>query len=90
MDAFLPSVGEWTSVLALAEDRERIYFEHFWNNFAADPARSVSEADRQFYAATYAQPGGMRAGFEVFRAFEQDSKDFAGFAQRKLTCRCWC
>jgi hypothetical protein len=30
-------------------------------------------------------PGAMRAGFEVFRAFEQDAKDFAGFAQNKLT-----
>ena len=26
----------------------------------------------------------MRAGFEVFRAFEQDAKDFAGFARTKL------
>jgi pimeloyl-ACP methyl ester carboxylesterase len=100
MDAFLPGVGDWTSVwllrdlwhfhfygktpLALVEGRERIYFEHFWNDFAADPARSVSEADRQFYAAAYAQPGGMRAGFEVFRAFEQDAKDFAALAKTKL------
>ena len=101
MDAFLPGVGDWTTVwllrdlwhfhfygptpLALVAGRERIYFEHFWNDFAADPAKSVSEADRQFYAAAYAQPGGMRAGFEVFRAFEQDAKDFAGFAKTKLT-----
>ena len=42
---------------------------------------SVSEADRQFYAAAYAQPGAMRAGFEVFRAFEQDAKDFAALRQ---------
>jgi pimeloyl-ACP methyl ester carboxylesterase len=71
--------------LALVEGgRERIYFEHFWNDFAADPARSVSEADRQFYAAAYAQPGAMRAGFEVFRAFEQDAKHFASFARTKL------
>ena len=27
----------------------------------------------------------MRAGFEVFRAFEQDGKDFAQFAETKLT-----
>jgi len=27
----------------------------------------------------------MPAGFEVFRAFEQDAKDFALFAQTKLT-----
>ena len=101
MDAFLPGVGDWTSVwllrdlwhfhfygktpLALVDGRERIYLEHFWNDFAADPTRSVSEPDRQFYAAAYAQPGGMRAGFEVFRAFEQDAKDFAGFAKTKLT-----
>jgi pimeloyl-ACP methyl ester carboxylesterase len=27
----------------------------------------------------------MRAGFEVFRTFEQDGKDFAEFARSKLT-----
>lgn len=100
LDAFLPGVGDWTSVwlmrdlwhfhfygptpLALVAGRERIYFEHFWNDFAADPAKSVSEADRRFYVAAYAQPGGMRAGFEVFRAFAEDAKDFAGFARTKL------
>jgi pimeloyl-ACP methyl ester carboxylesterase len=101
MDAFLPGVGDWTTVwllrdlwhfhfygetpLKLVAGRERIYFEHFWNDFAADPKHSVPEADRQFYARSYAQPGAMRAGFEVFRAFEQDAKDFAEFAQIKLT-----
>ncbi|MGE0718020.1 MAG: alpha/beta fold hydrolase [Alphaproteobacteria bacterium] len=100
MDAFLPGVGDWKSVwllrdlwhfhfygptpLALVEGRERIYFEHFWNDFAADPKRSVSEADRQFYAAAYAQPGAMRAGFEVFRAFERDAADFAEMARTPL------
>jgi pimeloyl-ACP methyl ester carboxylesterase len=100
MDAFLPGVGDWTNVwlmrdlwhfhfygktpLALVEGRERIYFEHFWNDFAANPEKSVSEADRQLYAAAYAQPGAMRAGFEVFRNFEQDASDFAGFARTRL------
>ncbi len=100
MDAFLPGVGDWTKVwllrdlwhfhfygktpLALVKGRERTYFEHFWNDFAADPKRSVSEADRRFYAAAYAKPGGMRAGFEVFRNFEQDAKDFGEFAKTKL------
>jgi len=100
MDAFLPGVGDWTKVwllrdlwhfhfygttpLALVKGRERTYFEHFWNDFAADPKRSVSEKDRQFYAKSYAEPGAMRAGFEVFRAFEGDAKDFAGFAKTKL------
>ena len=101
MDAFLPGVGDWKNVwllrdlwhfhfygvtpLKLVTGRERIYFEHFWNDFAADPKHSVPEADRRFYARAYAQPGAMRAGFEVFRAFEQDAKDFAEFSQTKLT-----
>ena len=101
MDAFLPGVGDWKTVwllrdlwhfhfygevpLKLVAGRERIYFEHFWNDFAADPKHSVPEADRRFYATAYARPGAMRAGFEVFRAFEQDAKDFAEFATTKLT-----
>jgi pimeloyl-ACP methyl ester carboxylesterase len=101
MDAFLPGVGDWTTVwllrdlwhfhfygetpLKLVAGRERIYFEHFWNDFAADPKHSVPEVDRRFYARSYAQPGAMRAGFEVFRSFEQDAKDFAQFAQTKLS-----
>lgn len=100
MDAFLPGVGDWTKVwllrdlwhfhfygetpLKLVDGRERTYFEHFWNDFAADRTRSIPEADRQFYAAEYAKPGGMRAGFEYFKSFEQDAKDFAVFAQTKL------
>jgi len=101
MDAFLPGVGDWTKVwllrdlwhfhfygetpLKLVAGRERIYFEHFWNDFAADPKKSVSEQDRRFYAEAYGQPGAMRAGFEVFRNFEQDARDFSGFAQTRLT-----
>ncbi len=100
MDAFLPGVGNWRDVwlmrdlwhfhfygktpLALVHGRERIYFEHFWNDFAADPKHSVPERDRRIYAKAYGRPSGMRAGFEYFRAFGQDAKDFAGFAQTRL------
>jgi pimeloyl-ACP methyl ester carboxylesterase len=100
MDAFLPGVGKWRDVwlmrdlwhfhfygktpLALVHGRERIYFEHFWNDFAANPAHSVPERDRRFYAKAYARPGGMRAGFEYFRAFEKDAEEFARFAQKPL------
>ena len=93
MDAFLPGIGDWKNVwlmrdlwhfhfhgevpLALVKGRERTYFEHFWNDFAADPKHSVPEADRRFYAKEYAKSGGMRAGFEYFKNFERDAKDFA-------------
>ena len=100
MDAFLPGIGAWQNVwllrdlwhfhfhgptpLALVSGRERIYFEHFWNDFAADPKHSVPEADRRFYAKAYAQPGGMRAGFEYFKAFEQDAAEFAELGKTPL------
>ncbi len=100
MDAFLPGVGNWRDVwlmrdlwhfhfygktpLALVHGRERIYFEHFWNDFAANPKHSIPERDRRFYAKAYARPGGMRAGFEYFHAFEKDAEDFARFAQTPL------
>jgi len=101
MEAFLPGVGDWNSVfllrdlwhfhfygktpLALVTGRERVYLEHFWNDFAANPEKSLSEEDREFYANAYAQPGHMAAGMEVFRAFPQDAEDFAAFAKIKLT-----
>lgn len=101
MDAFLPGVGDWQKVwllrdkwhfnfygetpLKLVDGRERIYFEHFWNDFAADPKHSMSEADRQYYTRQYARPGRMKAGFEYFHAFPQDAEDFAGFAKQPLT-----
>jgi len=100
LDAFLPGVGQWKDVwllrdlwhfhfygktpLALVKGRERIYFEHFWNDFAADKTRSVPEKDRRIYAAAYARANGMRAGFEYFRSFELDAKDFAAFSTKRL------
>ncbi|RKH01689.1 alpha/beta hydrolase [Corallococcus sp. CA053C] len=101
MDAFLPGIGDWKQVwllrdlwhfhftgetaLALVKGRERTYFEHFWNDFAADRNHSVPEADRQLYTKAYAQPGGMQAGFEYFKSFERDAQDFAKFGETKLT-----
>jgi pimeloyl-ACP methyl ester carboxylesterase len=100
LDAFIPGVGDTTNLfllkdlwhfhfygptpLALVSGRERTYFEHFWNDFASDGKKSVSEADRQFYAKKYAQPGAMKAGMEVFRNFDHDAKDNAVFAKTKL------
>jgi pimeloyl-ACP methyl ester carboxylesterase len=101
MDAFLPGIGNWKDVwllrdlwhfhfhgevpLALVKGRERTYFEHFWNDFAADPKQSIPEAARRIYASAYAQPGAMRAGFEYFKAFSQDANDFGQFSKTKLS-----
>ena len=101
MDAFLPGVGQWEAVYnnpgfwhfrfngptpeKLVQGRERLYFEHYWNDFAADKTRSIPEGDRKAYTAAYARPGRMKAGWEYFVSFTQAAKDFAQFAQTQLT-----
>jgi pimeloyl-ACP methyl ester carboxylesterase/uncharacterized RmlC-like cupin family protein len=101
MDAFLPGVDGWEAIYnnpgiwhfrfngptpeAIVRGRERTYFEHFWNDFAADKTRSLPEADRQAYTAAYARPGRMRAGWAYFVSFQQAAMDFARLAQTKLT-----
>lgn len=101
IDAPLPGVGPWDEILKnplllhfrfggpdmerLVAGRERIYLDRFWNEFSATPAR-FSEAARQHYAALYAQPGAMHAGFSQFAAFDQDAIDNQAFLKAgKLT-----
>lgn len=101
MDAFLPGIGDWEDTYndpriwhfrfhgptpeALIRGRERTYFEHYWNDFAADKTRSMPVADRVAYTAMYARPGAMEASWQYFASFPQDAADFQRFAQTKLT-----
>ena len=100
MDAPIPGIDPWSEILQnpgvwhfnfhgpdaerLVAGRERIYFDRIWNDFTGDPSKP-DEATRDFFTATYAQPGGMRAGFAQFTAFSQDAKDNKIFEQTKLT-----
>ena len=100
MDAFLPGVGGWEAVYnnpgiwhfrfygatpeALVKGRERIFFEHFWNNFAADKTRSIPEADRRAYTQAYARAARMAAGFAYFASFPKTATDFAELAKTRL------
>lgn len=101
MDAFLPGVAGWEDVYnnpgiwhfrfngptpeALVRGRERIYFEYFWNDFAADKNHSLPEVDRVAYTAAYSRPGRMRAGWAYFVSFQQAARDFAQLSRNKLT-----
>jgi pimeloyl-ACP methyl ester carboxylesterase/uncharacterized RmlC-like cupin family protein len=100
MDAPIPGIEPWSQILQtpgvwhfnfhgpdaerLVQGRERIYFDRIWNDFTGDPSKP-DEVTRNFFAATYAQPGGMRAGFAQFTAFSQDAADNKVFEQVKLT-----
>jgi pimeloyl-ACP methyl ester carboxylesterase/quercetin dioxygenase-like cupin family protein len=100
MDAPIPGIEPWDQVLLdpgvwhfnfhgpdaerLVDGRERIYFDRIWDDFSADPSKPDA-ATRDFYTASYARPGGMRAGFAQFVAFAQDAKDNQIFQQTKLS-----
>jgi pimeloyl-ACP methyl ester carboxylesterase len=97
IDAPLPGIGPWDDIVRshalwhfsfwgpdaerLVAGRERIYLDRFWNEFSADP-KNFDEASRVHYAALYARPGAMHAGFEQFKAFDQDAIDNKAFAAK--------
>ncbi|HEY0609149.1 MAG TPA: alpha/beta hydrolase [Chitinophaga sp.] len=58
----------------LVADRERQYLQSFFN-FRIFNVGAISEADLDLYTSAYAAPGAMRAGFELYRAFDQDIAD---------------
>ena len=100
MDAPLPGIAPWDDIVKdhklwhfsfwgpdeerLVQGRERIYLDRIWNDFSASPTQP-DELTRKFYAAQYAKPGAMRAGFAHFKAFSQDVEDNQVFQQTKLT-----
>lgn len=97
IDAPLPGVGPWDDIVKshalwhfsfwgpdaerLVAGRERIYLDRFWNEFSGDP-KSFTDASRAHYAALYARPGAMHAGFEQFKAFDQDAIDNKAFVAK--------
>ena len=100
MDAPIPGIAPWDEIVRnpalwhfsfngpdaerLVQGRERIYLDRIWNAFSGDPSKP-DEATRAYYAAQYAQPGAMRAGFAQFAAFSQDVEDNKIFQRTKLT-----
>ncbi|KAL8693925.1 MAG: hypothetical protein Q9218_001339 [Villophora microphyllina] len=58
----------------LVTGHEKQYLKHFYDRLAMNPAAFTDE-DLEFYAGQYSAPGAMRAGFNVYRAFEEDRFD---------------
>jgi pimeloyl-ACP methyl ester carboxylesterase len=100
MESFLPGIGGWHDAYysarrwhfffngptaeQLVAGRERIYFDHFWNDFAADPARSIPEDQRVRYTAAYARPGRMRAAWTYFATIPDTARRIADLGRTKL------
>jgi pimeloyl-ACP methyl ester carboxylesterase len=58
----------------LVAGREREYLQAFFNARIFDPS-AIRDSDLEIYVSAYAAPGAMRAGFELYRAFDRDAED---------------
>ena len=59
---------------ALVYGRERIYLKHFYDRLCVNPV-AITDQDLDVYVSSFAQPGAMRCGFGLYRAFPQDAVD---------------
>jgi pimeloyl-ACP methyl ester carboxylesterase len=58
----------------LIAGKEREYLKHFFDKISYNSA-AISPSDLEHYALAYSQPGAIRAGLEVYRAFEKDAEE---------------
>ena len=60
------------------------YLSWFYQNLAYNPAAITKEAINE-YVSKYSAPGGMRAGFEYYRAIPQDAIQNENYSKTNLT-----
>jgi pimeloyl-ACP methyl ester carboxylesterase len=68
---------------ALTAGKEREYLSWFYRGLAYNP-EAITEADIDEYVRHYSAPGGMRAGFEYYRAFPIDAEQNKELSKTKL------
>jgi pimeloyl-ACP methyl ester carboxylesterase len=68
----------------LVQGRELPYLSWFYQHLAYDPAAITQEAINE-YISHYSVPGGMRAGFEYYRALPQDAMQNQNYSKTNLT-----
>ena len=67
----------------LVEGKEREYLTWFYSNYSYNPA-AITKEDIDEYVSHYSAPGGMRAGFEYYRAFPIDAEQIKEYSKVKL------
>jgi len=68
----------------LVEGKEREYLTWFYRNGAYNPA-AITEEDIDEYVSHYSAPGGMRAGFEYYRAIPLGVEQIEEYSKVKLS-----
>lgn len=83
--------GQWHRVFHLVPDlpealvagREKLYLGWFYQHYSRNPD-AISDADVDEYIRTYSMPGAMRAGFEYYRTYFEDTERGREYAKTKL------
>ena len=69
---------------ALVQGKEMEYLSWHYQNLAYNPS-AITQAAINEYVSHYSAPGGMRAGFEYYRAIPQDAIQNQNYSKTKLT-----
>jgi pimeloyl-ACP methyl ester carboxylesterase len=69
---------------ALVQGKEMEYLSWFLRGLAYNPS-AITQEDINEYVSHYSAPGGMRAGFEYYRAFPQDAIQNENYSKTNLT-----
>jgi len=67
----------------LVAGREREYLTMFYKTRFGSPD-AISAQDMEAYISAYSAPGAMRAGFELYRAWDQDASDNRPYLANRL------
>ncbi len=67
----------------LVSGNERAYLSWFYNDLSGDPSKIDSEA-RDEYVRCYSSAGGLRCGFEYYRAYDTDAEQNERHAETPL------
>jgi pimeloyl-ACP methyl ester carboxylesterase len=68
----------------IIQGKEMIYLSWFYRNLAYNPS-AITQTDINEFVSHYSVPGGMRAGFEYYRAFQEDAIQNINYSKTKLT-----
>jgi pimeloyl-ACP methyl ester carboxylesterase len=68
---------------SLVQGKEVEYLSWFYYNLAYNPSAITQDAINE-YVSHYSAPGGMRAGFEYYRAFPEDAMQNQNYSKTKL------
>jgi pimeloyl-ACP methyl ester carboxylesterase len=69
---------------SLVQGKEKEYLSWMYQNLAYNPAAITQETINE-YVSKYSAPGGMRAGFEYYRAIPQDAMQNQNYSKTNLT-----